>query len=114
MGAMKVNVRRLAWAVGLVAVAGVGLWATSRGSPALPADRNHAVSQAEARCLGCHDRTGGFPRPADHPLRDDCFSCHRGPDGRLVPRPGAPTSLPGGWRDDPVLAGRAASQGRRE
>ncbi len=114
MGAMAANARRLIWAAGLVAAAGVGLWATSRGSPSLPDDQNHAVSQAEAKCLGCHARTAGFPRPADHPLRDDCFSCHRDARGRLRPRPGAPTSLPGGWRDDPVLAGRAAAKGGRE
>ena len=84
------------------------LLATRRTPPRLPPDRDHALDQAETHCLGCHPRTSRHPRPADHPLRDDCFSCHRGPDGVLHPRPGAPTSLPGGWADDPVLAWRRA------
>jgi hypothetical protein len=114
MAGMRFRGRGLAWAVGLAAAAAVGVWATSGKPPRLPADADHALGQAEAACLRCHARTGQNPRPADHPLRDDCFSCHRDAHGRLHPRPGAATSLPGGWRDDPVLAGRAATKGGRE
>ena len=111
MAAMRSRARLFAWVVGLAAPVAIGVWATSGKPPRLPADRDHAVSQAESKCLGCHTRPGAHPRPADHPLRDDCFSCHRDARGELHPRPGAPTSVPGGWRDDPMLAGRAATKG---
>ena len=111
MAAMRSRGRLVAWIVGLAAPVAVGLWATSGKPPRLPADGDHAVSQAEAKCLGCHTRSGAHPRPADHPLRDDCFSCHRDARGVLHPRPGAPASVPGGWRDDPLLAGRKAEGG---
>ncbi len=111
MAPMRSRGRLFAWVLGLAAPVAVGLWATSGKPPRLPADGDHAVSLAEAKCLGCHTRSGAHPRPAGHPLRDDCYSCHRDPAGVLRPRRGAPTSLPGGWRDDPVLAGRAAGGG---
>ncbi len=110
MAAMRARRRILVWAVGLAAPIAIGLWATSGKPPLLPADGDHAVTQAEAKCLSCHQRAGTHPRPPGHPLRDDCFSCHRDHVGVLHPRPGAPTSLPGGWRDDPALAGRGAGE----
>ena len=103
--------RRLLLWIAALALLFLVLLLTRRTPPSLPADPDHAVSQTEGRCLSCHMRTSRHPRPADHPLRDDCFSCHRGPDGVLHPRRGAPTSLPGGWVDDPVLAGRRAPEG---
>jgi hypothetical protein len=112
MAPMRTRGRVFAWAIGLAAPIAIGLWAASGKAPRLPADGDHAVAQAEARCLGCHMRAGAHPRPAGHPLRDDCFSCHRDHAGVLHPRRGAPTSLPGGWRDDPVLAGRASGGGK--
>lgn len=72
----------------------------------MPADADHRLADAETRCLECHRRDARHPRPADHPLRDDCHSCHRDASGVLHPRKGAPTELPGGWRDDPLLRPR--------
>jgi len=100
-------------ALGAAALAGAGLLATGGKPPRLPRDRDHGLAQAESRCLTCHSRGDAHPRPAGHPLRDDCFSCHRDPAGALHPRPGAPTSIAGGWRDDPVLAPRAGAGGER-
>ncbi len=78
-----------------------GLWAASARPPRLPADADHSLAQPESHCLDCHRHLARHPRPLDHPSRDDCFSCHRDAGGTLHPRPGAPTSLPGGWADDP-------------
>jgi hypothetical protein len=78
-----------------------GLWAGSSRPPRLPADADHAPAQAESHCLCCHGYGQRQPRPADHPPRDDCFSCHKNATGLLHPRQGAPTSIPGGWADDP-------------
>jgi hypothetical protein len=78
-----------------------GLWAASDRPPRLPADADHGLALPEARCLGCHRHDARRPRPADHPPRDDCFSCHRDAAGALHPRRGAPTSISGGWADDP-------------
>lgn len=75
------------------------LWAVSSQPPRLPADADHGVQQPEASCLFCHGVAGQRPRPARHPRRDDCYSCHRDAAGRLHPRRDAPTELPGGWRD---------------
>lgn len=76
--------------------------------PKMPADPDHAVDVSEIRCLSCHGYGQKHPRPERHPLRDDCFSCHRDARGQLHPRKDAPTSLPGGWRDDPRLWGKAS------
>lgn len=96
------GLRSLAWLAGVAAVA-AGVWVSSSKAPRLPADGDHALGQSETRCLTCHGFGQRHPRPADHPLRDDCFSCHRDPEGTLHPRDGSPTELPGGWRDDPRL-----------
>ncbi|MBZ5589940.1 MAG: hypothetical protein LAO05_15395 [Acidobacteriia bacterium] len=106
--------KRLAlYVLTVTAVAVVGLWTTAAKPPRLPADRDHGFEQAETRCLQCHVHTGAHPRPTDHPLRDDCFSCHRDAHGGLHPRPGAPLSVPGGWQDDPRLAGKLGGRGKR-
>jgi hypothetical protein len=88
------------------AVVALALWASADRAPRMPGDADHRPETAEARCLECHGRPARHPRPPDHPLRDDCHSCHRDAGGALHPRKGAPTELPGGWRDDPVLRGR--------
>lgn len=87
---------------GLVAVSlvALGLWATSDRAPRMPGDGDHAIPQSESQCLSCHGRAGQRPRPVDHPLRDDCYSCHRDAAGTLHPREDAPTEIPGGWRDN--------------
>lgn len=82
----------------------IALWATSGRVPRLPADANHGADQSEASCISCHGHAGRRSRPPDHPQRDDCFSCHRDAGGGLHARDGAPTEIPGGWRDDPRLA----------
>jgi hypothetical protein len=102
--------RLLLWLLAAAVLFGELLLAASK-PPRLPGDRDHAFDQAEAHCLTCHWHAGKRPRPADHPLRDDCFSCHRDPGGDLHPRAGAPTSLPGGWADDPRLARGSATAG---
>ena len=108
---MRVGGTRARWAaLALAAAAGLGWWASGRKPPRLPADADHALDQTEAHCLTCHAFGAKHPRPPNHPLRDDCFSCHRDRNGTLHPRRSAPTSLPGGWRDDPRLAGRAAKK----
>lgn len=92
--------RALLW-LAVPAVAAVVLLLTSRGAPRMPGDGDHTARTSEVRCLSCHSFAGERPRPDDHPPRDDCFSCHALADGAMHPRPGAPTSLPGGWRDAP-------------
>jgi len=104
--------RLLLWLLAAGILLGALLLATSK-PPRLPGDRDHAFDKAEAYCLSCHSHAGKHPRPPDHPLRDDCFSCHRDPGGDLHPRPGAPTSLPGGWADDPRLARAPGTAGVR-
>ena len=94
--------RLLLWVLAPAALL-VAVLLTRSTPPRLPADRDHVLGQSEAHCLTCHSHMGKPPRPAGHPLRDDCFSCHRDPRGVLHARPGAPTSLPGGWADDPRL-----------
>ncbi|HVN75534.1 MAG TPA: hypothetical protein VMT19_04400 [Thermoanaerobaculaceae bacterium] len=108
---MRVSKRLLLWLAAVAAMGAALLWATSGKPPRLPADADHRFDQTESACLQCHTRTGRHPRPADHPLRDDCFSCHRDRLGELHARPGAPTEVPGGWRDDPRLAARAPRKG---
>jgi hypothetical protein len=91
----------------VIAAAMTGLWWTRRDrAPGMPPNGDHVIAQSEQRCLSCHGHTQRRPRPVNHPLRDDCFSCHRDDAGRLHTRPGAPTTLPGGWRDDPRLERR--------
>lgn len=90
----------LAWAVAVLAVA-AALWLLADRAPRLPGDEDHSLCQAEARCLTCHGHAGRHPRPADHPPRDDCYSCHPDAAGALHPRKNAPTAIPGGWSDDP-------------
>lgn len=97
----------LALFLGLLAVFAV-LLLTADQAPRMPGDSDHDPQQSEVQCLSCHGHDRKNPRPADHPLRDDCFSCHRDARGTLHPRPNAPTALPGGWRDDPRLAGKTA------
>ena len=80
-----------------------GLWAASDRPPRMPADGDHKPELVEVRCLECHGHTARHPRPADHPQRDDCYSCHEDAAGRLHPRRGAPQSLLGGWESDPRL-----------
>jgi hypothetical protein len=104
--------RLLLWVLAPAALL-VAVLLTRSTPPRLPADANHALDQTEAQCLTCHLHTGKRVRPDDHPLRDDCFSCHRDPRGVLHPRPGAPTSLPGGWADDPRLGGGRSTAGVR-
>ncbi|MGC8916274.1 MAG: hypothetical protein ACP5NF_04780 [Thermoanaerobaculum sp.] len=91
--------------LGLAAVFAVLLLASDR-APRMPGDGDHTVQQSEAACLACHAFGKRHPRPEDHPLRDDCFSCHRDASGQLHPRRDAPTSIPGGWRDDPRLVAK--------
>jgi hypothetical protein len=95
--------RALLWLVAPVLLL-LALWVTADRAPRLPDDGDHRPGQAEAICLGCHGHTARRPRPADHPLRDDCYSCHRDAAGALHARDGAATEIPGGWRDDPRLA----------
>jgi len=92
---------RLTAGVAGVALVALGLWAVADRAPRLPADSEHAVTQTEAACLGCHGHAARSPRPAGHPPRDDCYSCHRDSAGVLHPREGAALELEGGWRDDP-------------
>lgn len=92
----------------LVGVFAVLLLAADR-PPRMPEDANHRLDQAEASCLTCHGYGKKHPRPESHPLRDDCFSCHRDARGKLHPRREAPIALPGGWQEDPRLSGRAKS-----
>lgn len=100
---------RALWVLPLLAMAVLAaLWLLSDDAPRMPADADHTVRQTETACLTCHGHQGRSPRPASHPLRDDCYSCHGDAAGRKHRRPGAPTELPGGWPDDPRLnpAGR--------
>jgi hypothetical protein len=108
---MRLSSRLALWFLAPALVTVVLLLATGRKPARLPGDRDHALDQSEERCLSCHAHAARHPRPADHPLRDDCYSCHRDPTGALHPREGAPMSLPGGWRDDPRLAGAADARG---
>jgi hypothetical protein len=103
---MLSRARLALWLLVSAVIAGTLVLATGRTPPRLPGDRDHFLAQPEARCLTCHGHKASHPRPADHPLRDDCFSCHSDPTGVLHPRPTAPESIAGGWRDDPRLAGR--------
>jgi len=96
------RLRALLW-LAVPALLLLALWAVSGRAPRMPADADHATDQSEARCLSCHGHAERRPRPDDHPLRDDCFSCHRDAGGVLHERPGVPTEIPGGWRDDPRL-----------
>ncbi len=97
------HLRALAW-LAVPALVLLALWATGDRPPRMPGDADHATGQSETHCLSCHGHTAQRPRPADHPLRDDCFSCHRDAGGDLHPRTGVPTEIPGGWRDDPRLS----------
>jgi len=97
---------RLLAGLGAAAVVGLALWATADRAPRMPGDADHGVAQSESHCLSCHAHTAREPRPPDHPPRDDCFSCHRDAGGELHPRDNVPTSLPGGWRDDPRISRR--------
>ncbi|BCW93635.1 hypothetical protein EG19_08000 [Thermoanaerobaculum aquaticum] len=97
----------LALFLGLLGVFAVLLLASDR-APKMPSDPDHGIDLPEIRCLSCHGYGQKHPRPEDHPLRDDCFSCHRDAQGKLHPRWDAPTSLPGGWRDDPRLLAKGA------
>jgi hypothetical protein len=108
---MRTSRRLLVWLAAVAALGAVALWTTSGKPPRLPADQDHRVDQTETGCLHCHVHTGAHPRPTDHPPRDDCFSCHRDAHGVLYPRQGASTDLPGGWKDDPRLAGRVGMKG---
>jgi len=95
--------RRTAAAIAAAALLLLALWATGDRPPRLPADADHGTGLAESRCLDCHSHVARDPRPADHPPRDDCYSCHEDAAGVLHPRRGAPQSLPGGWESDPRL-----------
>jgi len=59
----------------LVALIVVWLALGTRRAPYLPEDADHGDA-ATTSCLDCHGPDGGFPRPANHPLGNDCFRCH--------------------------------------
>lgn len=72
--------RRLYFSLGVAAVAVAAVmflmlfgW---NPAPAIPRDLDHARSPDEQACLRCHGPDGQNARPKNHPLRDDCFSCH--------------------------------------
>ncbi len=44
--------------------------------PPIPADADHLRSTEASQCLSCHGPGAKRPRGPDHPLNDQCFSCH--------------------------------------
>lgn len=44
--------------------------------PPIPADEVHPLIATERDCLQCHGPGKPQVRSRNHPLRDDCFSCH--------------------------------------
>lgn len=44
--------------------------------PPIPADADHVRTFEPAGCLACHGPAGKRPRDRNHPLNDQCFSCH--------------------------------------
>jgi hypothetical protein len=55
------------------------LYTLRQRPPLLPADRDHAIAREPSACLVCHGPTGNDPRDPNHPLNDQCFSCHERP-----------------------------------
>jgi len=62
-------------AAGLVMALLVGYTLTHR-RPHIPADADHAGVLEPARCLECHGPGRDHARGPNHPLNDQCFSCH--------------------------------------
>jgi hypothetical protein len=77
---MSSHKRRMAMALGAGGAAVTVLFAlvflgTSR-PPEIPGDWDHVSARTEKDCLRCHGPDGDHVRRPNHPLRDDCFSCH--------------------------------------
>jgi hypothetical protein len=72
--------RRLALSLGAAAIAVGALLAMvflgTDPPPEIPADRDHVASRSTEACLSCHGPGESAARPPNHPLREDCFTCH--------------------------------------
>jgi len=70
--------RWLPLAVLVLGILVVGWFAlTFRPAPVVPRDRDHQGLTAPTGCLDCHGAGRRHERPADHPISEACFSCHR-------------------------------------
>jgi hypothetical protein len=52
------------------------LYTVQHRRPFIPADADHAGEQAPAQCLSCHGPGARKARGPNHPLNDQCLSCH--------------------------------------
>jgi hypothetical protein len=82
-GAGKPPVVRRRWAplvvLGLGALVAGWLLLTYHPAPVVPRDPDHLAARVPAGCLTCHGPEGSHPQPANHPINEACFSCHRWP-----------------------------------
>ena len=62
-------------AAGLLMALLIGYTLTHR-RPLIPADASHRDVVEAAKCLECHGPGRRSARGPNHPLNDQCFSCH--------------------------------------
>jgi hypothetical protein len=52
------------------------LYTVQHRRPRIPADADHVQVASRDRCLSCHGPGMRNARHPNHPLNDQCFSCH--------------------------------------
>ncbi|RME86534.1 MAG: hypothetical protein D6771_01720 [Zetaproteobacteria bacterium] len=59
----------------------LALTAKERTVKPTPSDEVHRTATARAQCIACHGPDGARPWPKRHTQMDQCFLCHRMPEG---------------------------------
>lgn len=62
--------------LGGIVLGGLVLYTLQHHRPLVPADADHLPARDQAECLRCHGPGARNARGPNHPLNDQCFSCH--------------------------------------
>jgi len=57
------------------------LGTSERTTKAVPSDDTHRQATSRAACMECHNASGVQPMPPVHTQADQCFQCHKQPEG---------------------------------
>ena len=57
------------------------LGTSERTTKPVPSDDVHRQATSRAACMECHNATGVKPMPKSHTRDEQCFLCHKQPEG---------------------------------
>lgn len=57
------------------------LGSSDRTTKPVPSDDVHRSATSRTACVSCHDANGVKPMPKTHMHDDQCFQCHKQPEG---------------------------------